>query len=186
MAWSGKERRKQPRPSGDPTYIVEKDAPDWTPPQPFWARWRRNAADFARQNRYDAYPDHERPFEDIESHLPVPERLRTPKARHGEVYLMVVGRKHARLVPLAGTSLDHIDLGRRMVQGWVLGAIHRTMLEVMVLDEEDDKGQGLAEYALILALVAIVAIAALLVMGDQINAVFDRINGQIPGSTPAP
>jgi len=33
----------------------------------------------------------------------------------------------------------------------------------------DDDGQGLAEYALILALIAIVAIAALLFMGSQVS-----------------
>jgi pilus assembly protein Flp/PilA len=33
----------------------------------------------------------------------------------------------------------------------------------------DEDGQGLAEYALILALIAIVAIAALLFMGSQIS-----------------
>jgi pilus assembly protein Flp/PilA len=34
---------------------------------------------------------------------------------------------------------------------------------------EDDDGQGLAEYALILALIAIVAIVALLFLGGQIS-----------------
>ena len=33
----------------------------------------------------------------------------------------------------------------------------------------DDEGQGLAEYALILALIAIVAIVALMFMGSQIS-----------------
>ena len=34
---------------------------------------------------------------------------------------------------------------------------------------QDEDGQGLAEYALILALIAIVAIAALLFMGSQVS-----------------
>ncbi len=34
---------------------------------------------------------------------------------------------------------------------------------------DDEKGQGLAEYALILALIAIVAIIALLFLGTQIS-----------------
>jgi pilus assembly protein Flp/PilA len=34
---------------------------------------------------------------------------------------------------------------------------------------DDESGQGLAEYALILALIAIVAIAALLFMGSQVS-----------------
>ena len=37
----------------------------------------------------------------------------------------------------------------------------------------DDDGQGLAEYALILALIAVIAIAALLFMGGQIS---DKLN----------
>ncbi len=37
----------------------------------------------------------------------------------------------------------------------------------------DDEGQGLAEYALILALIAIVAIVALLFMGSQVS---DKLN----------
>lgn len=35
--------------------------------------------------------------------------------------------------------------------------------------DEDDEGQGLAEYALILALIAIVAIVALIFMGNQVS-----------------
>jgi pilus assembly protein Flp/PilA len=188
MAWWRRERRKSPRPGrSEPTYVVERDAPSWEPPEPFDRRWARRAQVLFERLRYDAYPDHQQPFEDIEPRpLPVPEPRSAPRLRHGEVYLMVVGRKHARLVPLAGVSLDRLDLGRRIVQGWLLSAIHDTTLEVMVLDEEDDKGQGLAEYALILALIAIVAIVALMVLGDQIAAVFEEISSQIPGSSPAP
>ena len=35
--------------------------------------------------------------------------------------------------------------------------------------QSDEEGQGLAEYALILALIAIVAIVALLYMGNQVS-----------------
>ena len=38
-----------------------------------------------------------------------------------------------------------------------------------VIHRDDDDGQGLAEYALILALIAIVAIVALLFLGTQIS-----------------
>jgi pilus assembly protein Flp/PilA len=41
------------------------------------------------------------------------------------------------------------------------------------------RGQGLAEYALILALIAIVAIAALLFLGTQITAILNSIGNQI-------
>lgn len=38
-----------------------------------------------------------------------------------------------------------------------------------VLPEPDEDGQGLAEYALILALIAIVAIISLIYLGNQIS-----------------
>lgn len=40
-------------------------------------------------------------------------------------------------------------------------------------------GQGLAEYALILALVAIVAIVTLVFLGSQLNAALSDIGGSI-------
>ncbi len=46
-------------------------------------------------------------------------------------------------------------------------------------------GQGLAEYALILALIAIVAIVALLFLGDQIADIFSRIGNSVQ-QAPAP
>jgi Flp pilus assembly pilin Flp len=39
------------------------------------------------------------------------------------------------------------------------------------------EGQGLAEYALVLALIAIIAIIALLLLGDQINAMLSTLAG---------
>ena len=39
----------------------------------------------------------------------------------------------------------------------------------------DDEGQGLAEYALILALIAIVAIVALLFLGGQISSILNQV-----------
>jgi Flp pilus assembly pilin Flp len=39
----------------------------------------------------------------------------------------------------------------------------------------DEKGQGLAEYALIISLVAIVAIAVLFVLSGNINTVFSTV-----------
>jgi pilus assembly protein Flp/PilA len=44
---------------------------------------------------------------------------------------------------------------------------------------DDEKGQGLAEYALILALIAIVAIAALVFLGGQISAILSQIGSQV-------
>jgi pilus assembly protein Flp/PilA len=43
----------------------------------------------------------------------------------------------------------------------------------------DDEGQGLAEYALILALIAIVAILALLFLGSQISTILSRVGNSV-------
>ena len=39
----------------------------------------------------------------------------------------------------------------------------------------DDEGQGLAEYALILALIAIVAIVALIFLGNQVSDILNNV-----------
>jgi pilus assembly protein Flp/PilA len=43
----------------------------------------------------------------------------------------------------------------------------------------DEEGQGLAEYALILALIAIVAIGALFFLGGEISEILSRIGAAI-------
>jgi len=43
----------------------------------------------------------------------------------------------------------------------------------------DEEGQGLAEYALILALIAIVAIVALIFLGGQISDILGKIGDSI-------
>lgn len=43
----------------------------------------------------------------------------------------------------------------------------------------NERGQGLAEYALILVLVAIVAIVALALLGTQISIIFQQISDAI-------
>jgi Flp pilus assembly pilin Flp len=47
------------------------------------------------------------------------------------------------------------------------------------LMRRDEEGQGLAEYALILALIAIIAITALIFLGDQIASILSAIGAQI-------
>ena len=49
------------------------------------------------------------------------------------------------------------------------------MLHFQRLISRDGRGQGLAEYALILALIAVVAIAALIFLGGQISAILSQI-----------
>ena len=43
----------------------------------------------------------------------------------------------------------------------------------------DEDGQGLAEYALILALIAIVAIIALIFLGSQVSTILSKVGKSI-------
>jgi pilus assembly protein Flp/PilA len=43
----------------------------------------------------------------------------------------------------------------------------------------DEEGQGLAEYALILALIAIVAIAALIFLGGQVSGILTTVGNSV-------
>ena len=42
-----------------------------------------------------------------------------------------------------------------------------------------DEGQGLAEYALILALIAIVAIIALIFLGNQVSTILNTVGASV-------
>jgi pilus assembly protein Flp/PilA len=44
---------------------------------------------------------------------------------------------------------------------------------------ENEEGQGLAEYALILALIAIIAIVALIFLGGQVSAILSKVGASI-------
>ena len=46
---------------------------------------------------------------------------------------------------------------------------------------KSEKGQGLTEYALIIALVAIIAVAALTLLGGQIDTIFGNITTELGG-----
>ena len=59
-----------------------------------------------------------------------------------------------------------------MLQRW----LHRFRLA----GDEDQRGQGLAEYALILALISIVAIVALLFLGSGISAALHEVGSHCP------
>jgi pilus assembly protein Flp/PilA len=52
-------------------------------------------------------------------------------------------------------------------------------LRVMTVLKRDEEGQGLAEYALILALIAIVAIIALIFLGSQVSKVLSTVGASI-------
>jgi len=44
---------------------------------------------------------------------------------------------------------------------------------------QDEEGQGLAEYALILALIAIVAIIALIFLGSQVSTILSTVGSSV-------
>ena len=52
-------------------------------------------------------------------------------------------------------------------------------LAIMQFIHRDEEGQGLAEYALILALIAVVAIIALLFLGTQISSKLSVVGNQL-------
>jgi pilus assembly protein Flp/PilA len=45
--------------------------------------------------------------------------------------------------------------------------------------KRDEEGQGLAEYALILALIAIVAIVALIFLGSQVSGILSSVGNSV-------
>ena len=55
-------------------------------------------------------------------------------------------------------------------------ALITTLLDSLRQDEE---GQGLAEYALILALIAIVAIVALIFLGGQVSKILSTVGNSV-------
>ena len=54
-----------------------------------------------------------------------------------------------------------------------------TALVARALPQSDEDGQGLAEYALILALIAIVAIVALIFLGGQVSKILSNTSNSI-------
>ncbi len=58
------------------------------------------------------------------------------------------------------------------------------LLAVVDAIRDDEEGQGLAEYALILALIAIVAIVALIFMGSQVSDKMSIIGSTLDNYTP--
>ena len=59
-----------------------------------------------------------------------------------------------------------------------------SVLALSLLAHDDEDGQGLAEYALILGLIAIVAIIALLFLGGQVSDKLSVIGGTLQSYEP--
>jgi pilus assembly protein Flp/PilA len=56
---------------------------------------------------------------------------------------------------------------------------HSRLMELLERDRSADDGQGLAEYALILSLIAIVAILALTFLGSQVSVRLSEVGNSI-------
>jgi pilus assembly protein Flp/PilA len=56
-----------------------------------------------------------------------------------------------------------------------------SILNALILSRrrDNEEGQGLAEYALILALIAIIAIVALIFLGGQVSTILSKIGDSI-------
>lgn len=175
-----RERRLGPRPEGHPTYIVEKDAPEWRPPEPWYGRWTRKA--FTRSPHvYDAYPDRD-PLENAGLQKPAPPKfsIREPRRRQ-RTHLVVVRAGVEREVLLHGAGLEQIDLSTRLCQAMLATEVQKVLEEMDEMeDQELRRGQGLTEYALILALIVIVAIVVVAFLGQQIVQVFEQVGDSIP------
>ena len=52
-------------------------------------------------------------------------------------------------------------------------------LRVVGMVRRDEDGQGLAEYALILALIAIIAIVALIFLGGQVSKILSTVGSSV-------
>ena len=52
-------------------------------------------------------------------------------------------------------------------------------IRFMELIDRNEDGQGLAEYALILALIAIIAIVALIFLGGQVSSILSNVGNSV-------
>ncbi len=59
-------------------------------------------------------------------------------------------------------------------------------MEIVRRFVREEEGQGLVEYALIIGLIAVVAIAALTASGGSISSIFGNINAELSKATTTP
>lgn len=171
MFWKPK---REPTTS-NPTYDVDKDAPPWTYPISPETRWTRKAVESAQQIVYDAYPDKEI-GEPIAYPDPKPELKGVIQPRlMGQLKLIVQGPTVSKEVPLEKGFLEMFENLSRLQQGHLAHLIAITVKDV----QGEEEGQGLAEYALVLALIAIIAIVALLFLGAQISNMMNQLGTSI-------
>lgn len=56
------------------------------------------------------------------------------------------------------------------------------MLDLIKRSYKEEEGQGMVEYGLIIALIAVVVIGALTLMGTNVKAKFNEINTKLGGA----
>lgn len=49
-----------------------------------------------------------------------------------------------------------------------------------------DEGQGMVEYGLVIGLVALAVVGAVILLGGQLDTLFDAITAALQGATPSP
>lgn len=154
-----------------PTYDVDKDSPPWEPPSPPETRWTRKSINKTQEPVYDAYPERYNIGEPI-AHPKPKKEVDQPKIVG--LKLIVQGPTVSKEVPLERGFLEMFKNSSRLQQGYLAH-----LIAITAKDVTDKEGQGLAEYALILALIAIIAIVALLFLGSQISNMLNQLGTSI-------
>lgn len=65
------------------------------------------------------------------------------------------------------------------MKSFVLNFLHAHWNKLLERTRDEEEGQGLAEYALILAFIAVVAIAALIFLGSDISSLLSEVASSI-------
>jgi pilus assembly protein Flp/PilA len=92
----------------------------------------------------------------------------------------VAGTGTNNLVAVEGATMH---IGEALIRGWVIiiqENHHMALIQkFLVAIRRDEEGQGLAEYALILALIAIIAIVALIFLGGQVSTILSNVGHSV-------
>jgi len=62
----------------------------------------------------------------------------------------------------------------------ILQSVNKVIANVFVKGPHGERGQDLAEYAMLLGLIALIVIVAVTLLGDNISAVFSRLALGLP------
>ena len=78
-------------------------------------------------------------------------------------------------------SLSGAGVSMRLAGEPATKGVHLNMQRIsqLIASAHDEDGQGLAEYALILALIAIVAIIALIFLGGQVSNILSTVGSSV-------